>query len=517
MRARFLSSLVAALTAVALSGIGVPDASAGPATVTHDPVLAAAGWLTTQFVDGSHLPTPTGDHVNYDPYQGSYSPSYGANADAIFGLAAAGVGGAKIKTLISYLAANVSDYADLSKAFGGPFDGSIGKSAVAAIAAGADPVSLGGHNLPALLKADECTAVGPICAAPGAAANLVPYGSSISESFVILAEARTAGAYKPSAAALAYFLSLQCASGGFTGSTTKCGSGAAEVDATSYALMALAAAGGHAAEASKAVGWLRSQRAAAGYWQSQGGPNVNSTGLAAAALGAAGEDVSTARSWLLAQQIPAGAAGAGALRYANGFVPTSLKTTSPSVLATAQALTALGKNGSLATVATTAQSEQGASLFEPVATSSPASVVPGGRQTITGRGFAAGEHVQAVLHSQPMTIGSGVVAPDGSVSFTYVLPKAVASGAHAVVLTGADSGLRASTSFTVTAAPVATTSAGPVPPTTAPNVAVPSADATTALAATGTNGPTMVWLGVIGCAVLIAGCGLVVIGRRRAG
>ena len=61
----------------------------------------------------------------------------------------------------------------------------------------------------------------PVCPAPGAARNIY---SSISESLAILSEARGArsygSSYAPDAAAMSYFLSLQCANGGFTSDTT---------------------------------------------------------------------------------------------------------------------------------------------------------------------------------------------------------------------------------------------------------------------------------------------------------
>src|SRR3954471_1690812 len=131
----------AGLAAVATTMLSaVPSAAATSATT--DRVQAAAGWLATQFIDESRLPAPDGDH-----FVDSNFPNYGKNADAIFGLAAAKAGRHKIHTALHYLVTNAENYADLSGSFGGPYDGSVAKLAMAAIVAGADPTDLGGHDL----------------------------------------------------------------------------------------------------------------------------------------------------------------------------------------------------------------------------------------------------------------------------------------------------------------------------------------------------------------------------------
>ena len=78
-----------------------------------------------------------------------------------------------------------------------------------------------------------------------------------------------------------YFLSLQCADGGFTardGRRHECSD--ASVDATGTRRPRWPRWAGHDdAERAKAA-WLISQRKAGGYWIVQGGRDVNSTGLA---------------------------------------------------------------------------------------------------------------------------------------------------------------------------------------------------------------------------------------------
>lgn len=490
-------------TLALLALVPAGSAAAAPGTpTTSNGIAAAAGWLTTQFANGSHLPAPDGDH--FDEYFGGQSyPNYGENADVIFGLAAAKSGAAKVHVALDYLEHNVDAYADISKAQGGPFDGSLGKLALAAIVAGTDPTHFGGYNLLHELQTDECKVVSKACPVVGQALNIY---ASISEAFVLLAEARAGGAYAPDSDAVTYFDSLQCTSGGFTDGTTRCGSGAADIDSTSYAIMALTALGsGQSAARESAVTWLKHQEKAGGYWVSQGIPNVNSTGLAAAALAGAGVDVTSARKWLRAQQIGAGKPGAGAFAYGGSFMPSSLKGgTSPSVIATAQALPGLVTGGSLATLSA-AGSAQGVSLFEPAARLSAGPAPIGSHQTVTADGFAAGETVTVVVHSTPRTVGRATVAADGSVHLTYAVP-ALTTGAHTLTVTGATSGLSASAPLTITAAAVPT--AQPAAHSAAPASAAPIAN-------TGLDGRRLALLGLLGGLLVIAGGVLLLTARRR--
>lgn len=440
-----------ALVGAGLAAFAITALSAAPAatattvsTATTNRVQAAAGWLATQFVDSSHLPAPHGNHFE-QRFGKDYVPNYGANADAIFGLAAAKAGRTKINAALDYLVHHLHGYTDLSNSDGfGPYDGSIGKLALTAIVAHRSPRDLNGHNLIAALHDDECTSVvAEICAAPGSARNIF---SSISESFVILAEARAGGA-GPSADAVAYFLSLQCANGGFTSGTSACGSGAADVDATSYAIMALTALGGHPGKMHDAAAWLRGKQRAKGYWVSQNVPNTNSTGLAAAALKGAGRHIGHARSWLRAQQVGAGHPGAGAFRYAGDFTPATSAASSPSTLATAQALTGLVDGGSLATL-TAAGSASGTELYAP-RISAPRRVHVGSTVTFHIFGFAAGESVSCEMDAERAGFGFGTSAtPSGTLSGRAHLGHAFI-GTNRLKCRGASSHLNASRPITV--------------------------------------------------------------------
>ena len=215
--------------------------------------------------------------------------------------------------------------------------------------------------------------------------------------------------------------------------------------------MALQAAGGHATELARATAWLTGQRKAAGYWVSQEIPNANSTGLAAAALQGAE---------LRREHVPLAGCARSSSRPARPERVRSATTassrrprrpaTSPSVLATAQALTGLVDGGSLATV-----SAHGASnavpMFAPHSSLSATTARPGSKQTVSGHGFAAGEQVVASVHSTPVTVAKGKADAAGAVKFDYTLPKTLTPGRHTVVLTGQTSGLVAGRSLTVPA------------------------------------------------------------------
>ncbi len=491
--------LAAAVVLAAVLGPLAGTATAGATAPTVDRIQAAAGWLATQFVaSATHLPQPDGDHFE-SKYGSTHYADYGANADAVFGLVASGTGGSKVATALDYLAAHLDEYADLSGTNYGPYDGSIAKTAVAAQVAGRSTTDFGGHDLLAALKADECPADATTCT-PGAPRNIY---SSISASFVLLAEARAGGAAAPSAEAVDYFLTLQCADGGFTSGTDPCGSGSADVDATSYAVMALAAAGGHPSALHDAADWLVGQRATGGYWVAQHVPNTNATGLATAALAGVGTDVTASRSWLRAQQVPAGQPGAGALRYAHAFTPTTTSATSPSVLATAQGLTGLAAHGSLADL-TGSGLTSGTRAFAPAAALSASSSAAGRSVTVTGTGFAAGELVRADLHSAPVRLGVAKADPSGRVELSVPIPAATVPGRHHLVLTGQSSGLSVHAGLTIVPTGGAT---DPVDSTTPPP--------TGGLADTGADRAQLTELALLAGLAITAGVVLLAAARRR--
>lgn len=510
---RGAAAALAVATAGALLFTSAPAHAATAPTTTTDTAAAAAGWLSRQLVGGTHLSTT---------YAGSTYDDYGGTADVVLALAATKVGGAAIKTATGWLATNADAYASLHDTTGapGPYDGSVAKLALVAQVTGQDATAFGGYNLLKALHDDQCTAVGnadgsdytkAACPGVGAARNIY---SSVSESLAILVQARAGGAYAPNADALSYFLSLQCPNGGFTGLTSTCSdNSAASADETAYAIMALQALGSQPAALAKAVDWLLSTRASGGYWVEQGGPDVDTTGLATAALSAAGKDVRASQAWLAAQQVTTGptlgkGASRGALKYQGSFDPTA------SVKATADALPGLAKDGSFATL-TDSGTALGAPVLALAAPTLKSQVTRGAAQTVTGTGFAAGETVNAVLHSTPVQVARATANTAGTVALHFTVPGSTALGAHTVELVGLTSGLRSTSApFTVSAATVvgAPTPAQSNGPTGASAAGCGSPGI---LACTGRDGRTTRLELLIGSGLVLAGAGAMWIGRRR--
>ncbi|MBE7186828.1 prenyltransferase/squalene oxidase repeat-containing protein [Jatrophihabitans endophyticus] len=433
----------AGIAAVALtSGLVAAPSVAAPATTTATAAptttsryQAAAGWLTTQFVNGGYLPVPSGNFFVEDVYQGTTYVNYGENDDVLFALAAAKAGAAKAAVASAYLKKHVEDYADTDGTNFGPYDGSIGKLAVGAEVEGGNGTDFGGVNLLAKLKADECPATGTSCT-PGEAENIY---SSISESLVLIAEARAGGTYAPSAAAQAYFATLQCASGGFTDDpSAACGTGTADVDSTSYAIMAMQAMGITGPELDDAVSWLQGQQNSAGYWTAQNIPNVNSTGLAVSALQGVGAKYFDGRAWLRTQQLGRGRAG-GALKYAGKFTPSTTSATSPSVLATAQGVSGLVDGSTLATVTATG-SAAGVTYFAPTIHAAGTEKL-GKTYSVYGGGYAAGEKVRIVRRG--VTIATVTVSPSGQYTHQVTIAKGATPQKAVYTVTGLTSGLSA--------------------------------------------------------------------------
>ncbi|GAB2929385.1 prenyltransferase/squalene oxidase repeat-containing protein [Streptomyces heilongjiangensis] len=101
---------------------------------------------------------------------------------------------------------------------------------------------------------------------------------------------------KPGAGAVDWLLGQQCANGAFAAyradATAKCDAKAAvDTNSTAAAVQALAAVGGHDAQAERAVGWLKDNQNDDGGWGfTAGGPSdANSTSVVIGALAAVGE------------------------------------------------------------------------------------------------------------------------------------------------------------------------------------------------------------------------------------
>lgn len=491
---RGLAAGCAAVLALLATGGSAVAAPAIPTTT--DPAAAAGGWLAGRLTGGSH--------VNYLGYFDG-----GTTADVVFAMAAAGVGKTATGRVLDYLAqpANIDGgYADLSGSFGGPYAGSAAKAALAFLVGGRNPsaVSSAGVSLTEALRL-QCTAVDisdtatHYCPAVGAG-----YGtySSVSESFIVLVAARLGAPLAADSPAMSWFLSLQCPGGGFSSDVPEhgCATNTGEdVDATAYAMMALAAipapsAAEHTA-LTNAGTWLASRQNSDGSWTTQGAHNTDSTGLAAAAARANGHSAAKAQKWLAAQQIRTGptvgsGATRGALSYANASDEHSR------VKGTADGL--LGLTGVPLGTVSAAHASASAPVLALAAPHLASKAKQGASIKLSATGFAAKEKVRIQIHSATRTLATVTTSANGSVSTTVLVPAALPAGAHTVTLTGQSSTLSTSAMLAVTAVPSATATGGQ-----------PSG-----LAATGTDGRALRAIAVAGLAMLCAGAGLLVLGRR---
>ncbi len=441
---------VAASVAFALPSSASAAATRAPRTTTN-PAIAAAGWLAQQFSNAHNKRVPNGDHIELS-FDAGTGPVFffdgGTTIDAAMALAATRTGRAKTETAINYVANHLNAYVDYTGSQGGPFMGSVGKAAVGAIVAGRDPQHFGGHHLLTELKKDECPSGSTTCT-PGSNSNVF---SSVSTSFIAIAEARGArrfGAqFAPSKNLVNFLLGEQCPNGGFSSDIPPAPKCAPDADATGYAVMALQAIGGHRLQIAKAARYLVQTRRPNGAWVEQGGPNIDSTGLAAAALVIAGRSAATSRRWLASQQVRFGptvgtGSARGALRFLGAFDPNS------SIKGTADGIFGLVRGASLATL-TAARARPGTSvlaLLPPRLFRNP--VRAGAHDRVLGRGFAAHERVQVIVHSAPVVVRTVRANGRGTVTIRFRVPPRLSHGTHRLTLRGVASGLTTTRRFVV--------------------------------------------------------------------
>jgi primary-amine oxidase len=79
-------------------------------------------------------------------------------------------------------------------------------------------------------------------------------------------------------------------------------------------------------------------------------------------------------------------------------------------------------------------------------------VAPGAAQTASAGGFTPGETVSAVMHSDPVDVGTFVADSEGEVTVQFVVPSDTPAGEHTLVLTGQTSSAVAQGTFTVASA-----------------------------------------------------------------
>lgn len=346
-----------------------PTGSAGPtATPTAGPTGTpsnphadaardAARWLSGEFVDGA-LP-------------GFAGPDWGLTVDGLFALRATGTEPEATAQVADALARHVRSYNSFDD-FGVPdvrIAGATAKLLVAAVSVGADPTDFGGYDL----RQEVLDLVaGPTAGAEegrvrdrGTADNSNTFGQSLA----VIGLVRSGGVPQP---VVDFLIRQQCGSGGFRLSPDLFGTPSSTCDESSnpvldpdstamavQALTAVAKDGTPSAEdaARKGADWLESIQHADGSFGGSGPTaeaNTNSTGLAAAALIAAGrlEAAEHAARYVASMQLTAtGAASAerGAIAY-NGAARDDANAAGIGTAqrdqwrrATAQALLALAK------------------------------------------------------------------------------------------------------------------------------------------------------------------------------
>lgn len=285
-------TLIAAITAVAFVAT-----LAGPADAAgHDPTPSrqAGNWLYGQ-LNAKHL-----------MHNGQYHfDDYGLTADTGLGLAAIGRNG-QARTIARALAPKAATawYTSTYEGVTTTYAGSVAKAAVLAQATGLAATSYGGVNLIALLESEVAQAA-PI--AGRLEDNVEPSSPPDADYANTLGQALAARALhqagsSQAASATSFLLTQQCSTGYFRLDFTKdktspdqsCdhGDGTADTDATSYAVIQLAAMALKSNAVRTAIAharsWLRSKQRPGGAWgggASTTGSNANSTGLAAWALG----------------------------------------------------------------------------------------------------------------------------------------------------------------------------------------------------------------------------------------
>ena len=210
---------------------------------------------------------------------------YGLTMDAMFALAAAGVGGSEIKNAAIALYDSGSGYLGAASDAAANA-GKIAKTTLALQVAGFDPTVFpdgagGTRNLPAELRLSM-----------SADGQFGPNDFPLVHALAVLALDRTIGGVP--AAAVSWLQGTQCTTAGDSfGAYGYSGCGDVDVDGTSLATQALLAAGVDAGDPSvaDANGWLTGlQQPDGGLPSSFGSANTNGTGLAGQTFLALGED-----------------------------------------------------------------------------------------------------------------------------------------------------------------------------------------------------------------------------------
>lgn len=306
-----LGALAFAASACGSTDGGQPEPGAASSSAAYDTAALSAGatWLSSQLTDGV---------VHNDQYD---IDDYGLSIDVALALHAVDEQPDAVRAVGDRLAEHVDEYT--SPGYGTLTSaGGTAKSAVLAQAVGADVTAYGDTDLLARLEdtvADNGPARGRIQdALDPKQADAIDYANVVGQAYAVTALGAADSAEAPTATD--FLLAQQCDGGWFRLDFTKddratdqsCDgdrTSSPDLDATAFAVRALVADDSSTATAAvdSAIAWLKAQQAADG---SFGGgaasttANSNSTGLAGAVLGRAGETAAAeqAATWVFRHQ-----------------------------------------------------------------------------------------------------------------------------------------------------------------------------------------------------------------------
>lgn len=345
-----------AVVGVLLAALLVPFAGATPAAAQVDQRGAAetaAGWLARELDrDDGRLSGPVS------------GTDWGLTIDAIYALAASGVGAVAAERATDNLEANVLHYIGAPDRPDLPdfrFSGGLAKTALAAQIMGRDPTAFGGYDLIAdlqgLLLDDQTPDVnGRVYPGRYAMINSLGGSNMFGQSLSLLALARTDDGVPQ--VAIDYVLAHECDGGGYAlwlrEVAVGCSDQEPHVDATAMVVQALLAVDTAAtrAAAQDAARWLvevQQDPATGGFADPPfTGVNTNSTGLAVQAVRAAGFGAAANRGAAFIQRHQVGCDQLPAIRGAIAWVDASIGRELTRAMrdqfrrATAQAIFALG-------------------------------------------------------------------------------------------------------------------------------------------------------------------------------
>ncbi|MET0903670.1 MAG: prenyltransferase/squalene oxidase repeat-containing protein [Acidimicrobiales bacterium] len=458
---RPLKAVVAVLAALVAVLVAAPPSPAAEPGTTVTPAVGAADWLATELEAKNGMLTVS--------FGGPEFADQGLTIDAILGIIAAGRGDdpavgvaldalADPANLVPYITGFSTIATDRSA-------NAVAKTLLVERIAGVDASDA--YDLEADLR-------GLMEAAGADTGRFSDLGASnfangIGQALAILALDRTPGG-SPTAA-IDYLLDQQCSDGSFRlyqfGYTLDFGPPAVTVDthtcedpaegdpdATAFALMALRAVPSTPDVASAidgAIDHLLGQQQPSGGFLGTGAVNSNTTGLAASALRAVGEEAAAdAGAAFLADLQDTGCADLGSIAYdQTAFAAGIAADRGQWTRATAQGVLGLGlpDYGGIGSVAPerAGLADIGCAAAAPTPVTpkgwaSVSAVTAGGSVTLSAVGFAPGEKVDVSMPSAEVALGTLTADAAGAVEGDVTVPADVEPGNHAIVMVGQTSG-----------------------------------------------------------------------------